>query len=426
MAEQNYFNDVPNLGDTGLTGKIGGSPYLDNLISMQVGAGTKLMRVDQSGLWLGAQKFADAPFSVDMNGNLISTSATISGNISALSGAIGGFTINSSYLAAGSAGNTVGLSPGDYPFWAGATYANRSSAPFRVTPAGALYASSVEVSGKVTSGANSTYSGNQIDKQYIGDLTADKITSGTFTVGGTNQPTAITIQESSLTGNARLGWQHGSRMWEDSSSRLGINSIGSPMSVYVNSYLRITIPSSGQTTIAGGVSTDGNLNVSGDSQIDGYVHTNSDRIQFNSNATPIYFRLADTHLASYHDTGGGHDRYIFDWAGGATFGIDKTGGWFHINGSDKEAIVLTSKGYRALYCAEAPEVWFFDFIKNKEIIDPLFLETTEGEMKFIKTEDGEFQVWRRRKGHAQKRFELKTAEEFERNEKFLQMAKVVN
>src|SRR3990167_2774514 len=33
-----------------------------------------------SGLWLGAEKFTNAPFQVDMRGNLIATSATINGS----------------------------------------------------------------------------------------------------------------------------------------------------------------------------------------------------------------------------------------------------------------------------------------------------------------------------------------------------------
>ena len=91
---------------------------------------------------------------------------------------------------------------------------------------------------------------------------------------------------------------------------------------------------------------------------------------------------------------------------------------FKVNGAPKEAVVPTSKGYKALYCTESPEVWFMDFCDDKEKIDPLFLEATEGKMKFIKCDDGTYQVWRRRKGFANKRFEQKTKEEFDKNYKF--------
>lgn len=46
-----------------------------------VGSGSKVFRVDESGMWLGAAKWADAPFKVDMDGNLTATSLTITGYI---------------------------------------------------------------------------------------------------------------------------------------------------------------------------------------------------------------------------------------------------------------------------------------------------------------------------------------------------------
>lgn len=100
-------------------------------------------------------------------------------------------------------------------------------------------------------------------------------------------------------------------------------------------------------------------------------------------------------------------------------------GKISIDGTDKTAIVPTSMGYRALYCIESPEVWFMDFCPGmSELdIDPLFLEVTEGEMKFIKVEGGGFQVWRKRRAHAHKRFEPKTLEDFYKNEVFLGLAK---
>lgn len=55
------------------------SDNLSRIASMQVGSGSQVFRSDQQGIWLGAAKFADAPFSVDMAGNLIASSATLSG-----------------------------------------------------------------------------------------------------------------------------------------------------------------------------------------------------------------------------------------------------------------------------------------------------------------------------------------------------------
>jgi hypothetical protein len=87
-----------------------------------------------------------------------------------------------------------------------------------------------------------------------------------------------------------------------------------------------------------------------------------------------------------------------------------------INGSVKTAIVPTKQGYRALYCLEAPEVWFFDFIKDK--FDPIFSEVTEGEINALTTDQGELLVFRKRKGFLNTRFEKKTAVQFDKNNKF--------
>lgn len=87
-------------------------------------------------------------------------------------------------------------------------------------------------------------------------------------------------------------------------------------------------------------------------------------------------------------------------------------------GFNKTAIVPTSEGYNALYCVEAPEVWFFDFCEDEQHIDPMFLEVTEGPMEFITCDSGRKQVWRRRKGFGTTRFELKTAKQFIKNNEF--------
>jgi len=58
-----------------------GQQYLDKVQAMQIGSGAKVFRGDESGIWLGAKKFADAPFSVDMLGNVVASSGAIKGNI---------------------------------------------------------------------------------------------------------------------------------------------------------------------------------------------------------------------------------------------------------------------------------------------------------------------------------------------------------
>lgn len=107
--------------------------------------------------------------------------------------------------------------------------------------------------------------------------------------------------------------------------------------------------------------------------------------------------------------------------------IQDTGGTTSIQragSSAKTAIVETSQGYKALYCTESPEVWFMDFYDSKEKIDPMFLEVTEKPYHYIKCEDGEYQVWGKRKGFGGKRFESKDKNEFHRNNAFWSIPRI--
>jgi hypothetical protein len=72
-------------------------------------------------------------------------SVTNAGALTASSGTIGGFTLSSTSLTAGTGASAVGLLPGTFPFFAGSDTA--SSAPFRVTSAGALTATDVTIVG---------------------------------------------------------------------------------------------------------------------------------------------------------------------------------------------------------------------------------------------------------------------------------------
>lgn len=62
-----FFDNVPRK-QLPQTSGIAGLSYLDKVSGMQVGSGSNVFRVDQSGLWLGGKTFADAPFSVNMLG----------------------------------------------------------------------------------------------------------------------------------------------------------------------------------------------------------------------------------------------------------------------------------------------------------------------------------------------------------------------
>lgn len=71
------------------------------------------------------------------------------GNITANAGTVGGWTIATYglYKNTGSATTSAGMAPGDYPFYAGCEYAGRATAPFRVSNAGAITATSGTVGG---------------------------------------------------------------------------------------------------------------------------------------------------------------------------------------------------------------------------------------------------------------------------------------
>lgn len=128
---------------TATAGTIGGwtlaSSYLES------GSGASTVRLDSGGsnpaISAGSSTPASAPFRVSQAGALTATS-----------GAIGGWTLGATALTAGSGATTVGLDSGgtNPAIYAGS--ATPASAPFRVTQAGALFASSATVSGDISGG----------------------------------------------------------------------------------------------------------------------------------------------------------------------------------------------------------------------------------------------------------------------------------
>jgi len=97
--------------------------------------------------YAGADMPNDAPFRVSVTGALFASNATIAGEITALSGIIGGWTIATDRLYAGLGSNRVGLAPGSFPFYAGAE--DPAIAPFRVDTLGKLTAADATITGTV-------------------------------------------------------------------------------------------------------------------------------------------------------------------------------------------------------------------------------------------------------------------------------------
>ena len=128
----------------------------------------------------GSLNINDA-FKVSSSGVLTATGATISGKLTSTSGTIGGFTIGSTTLKGSKVG--IGSSSASYAFWAGSDTA--SSAPFRVSNAGAITATNATITG--------TISGSKV----IGSVIQNAASSPTFTIDKNGNITGASLKSSS-------------------------------------------------------------------------------------------------------------------------------------------------------------------------------------------------------------------------------------
>ena len=293
-----------------------GQTYLGNVNSISIGTGSKVFRGDESGIWLGSDKFVDAPFSVDMEGTIVASSLVI-------------------------------------------------------------------VSTNIATGAVTT------SKIAAGAVTATEISAGSIT---TSKIAANAITATQISANAITATQIAADAV--TSGKISVDTLDA---IAVN----MGILTAG--TINGGYITTGGVQIVGNGMIMG-----------NNKLIAFYTDNGILAGAVYMDTSNtmnfGNNNRNIDMLTGS--------GNFKVNGTTKTAIVSTEEGYKALYCIESPEVWFMDFCYNKDTIDPIFLEVTEGSMKFIKCDDGSFQVWRRRKGFGTIRLEAKTKNESITNTQF--------
>lgn len=123
-------------------------------------AGTFLIGKDVSGtndgIYINSNNYwyESGNFSIGNGTNGVvwnGSTLAVTGQITATTGTIGGFTIGATSLTAGSGGNSVGLSTSGYPFYAG--NATPSLAAFRVTSAGVLTATTANISGTINASA---------------------------------------------------------------------------------------------------------------------------------------------------------------------------------------------------------------------------------------------------------------------------------
>jgi hypothetical protein len=110
--------------------------------------------VNQNNYWFsnGLFKIGNEESSVSWNNSTLN----VTGEITATSGTIGGFTIGATSLTAGAGSSSVGLAPGTFPFYAGSSTA--SIAPFRVSNSGVLTATGANITGAITA-TSGTFSG---------------------------------------------------------------------------------------------------------------------------------------------------------------------------------------------------------------------------------------------------------------------------
>jgi hypothetical protein len=141
-------------GATTFTSKVGGSftsansvpririfPNTDIGIEVVDDLGNNVFKAEVGGTNIGDVTIGNWAGNQGIKYDKSANNTSFAGTIMASAGNIGGWTINGTYLAkdTGTPSTSVGMSPSDYPFYAGATYTNRATAPFRVDTNGSVH-----------------------------------------------------------------------------------------------------------------------------------------------------------------------------------------------------------------------------------------------------------------------------------------------
>lgn len=176
-----------NFGTTDYAGAVNAGNVTWNTTTGAITGGSGIL-IYRSGI-IGVSSGVTT-FSIDS----ATGSATFAGTLSAPTGTIGGFTLGSDYIRdnADSMGLASTVTGGDdVRFWAGATYANRATAPFRVYESGAIVATSATVNGSSISNEDRYGDGSDGDATISGTTTLtsdmfynDLSVTGTLNTGG--------------------------------------------------------------------------------------------------------------------------------------------------------------------------------------------------------------------------------------------------
>lgn len=80
IAEREYFTPFTDVAYAELpTSTDEQQGMYRDVKELQIGYGSEVLRASRQGLWLGAERFEDAPFSVDMQGNITAVSLDLTG-----------------------------------------------------------------------------------------------------------------------------------------------------------------------------------------------------------------------------------------------------------------------------------------------------------------------------------------------------------
>ena len=219
------------------SGNIGGWTITAGHLYAGAGASRTGLIPGKYPFYAGDEDPEDAPFRVTPEGEVWLDNAHIAGTVQ-IGGEAGGWTIAADYLAkdTGDSSTSAGLAPLDYPFYAGATYALRATAPFRVTPAGALSASSGAVGGwtladtSLTGGAATLHGSGYINLGAGNDIARLDATDATYRlwVGHATAASApfSVSKAGALTATSGTvgGWTLGATALTDTAGTTGISS----------------------------------------------------------------------------------------------------------------------------------------------------------------------------------------------------------
>lgn len=195
MAEKetNVFkdNDIAFADFAIESGSRFGSDILRAVKEFQVGSGATSFNANESGIWLGAKRFSDAPFSVDMAGNtkitgLVVTGGTINfGKTSITDTAHAGYYIGNTGIFMGNAGDTKSIK---YDISAGTFVLKGITLSWGDVSGSGKPADNATVG--ATLGVNVAGGGsgaNQISNSgYVTTINGNSITTGTITVGSSS------------------------------------------------------------------------------------------------------------------------------------------------------------------------------------------------------------------------------------------------